>query len=130
MNLNYDKKLDLAFSNSKILWRTNCVVFFCMIFIFTACKKENHPSLEVVNQYGTYTITSACLVGYEFNNLQINAGESQKFILENGMPGGYSDINVTVSYRTSAVSSRSSSTKVNFSKGGTTKVTLVRDRLY
>ena len=129
MNLNYDKKLDLTFSNSKILWWTNCVVFFCMIFIFTACKKETYPSLEVVNRNGTYTITSARLVGYEFNNLRINVGESQKFILENGMPGGYSDINITVSYGIPGMVSWSSSTKVNFDKGKTTIVTLIGSRL-
>ena len=129
MNLNYDKKLNLAFLNSKIVWWTDCVVFFCMIFIFTACKKETYPSLEVVNQNETYTITSARLVGYEFNNLQINVGESQKFILENGMPGGYSDINITVSYGIPGVFSRSSSAKVNFDKGKTTIVTLRGIRL-
>ena len=88
--------------------------------------KEEYPSLKIVNQTDNeaYHITSVSLVGYEFNNLDITTGNSQTFILEQGMPAGYEDINVDIEYMAGPYNPRLGSIKVNFIKGETTTITL------
>ena len=77
---------------------------------FSSCNKDcdcannnnnnnsgTYPSLKVVNQHSG-RITSVLLVGYEFNTLSINTGQSQTFALDKGMPSGNNNINVSVTY--------------------------------
>ena len=91
--------------------------------VIISCDPElMYPSLKVVNQHSR-TIYSVRLVGYEFNNLLITTDSSQNFILENGMPGGYKDINIIVIYG-SGSATWSISKKVNFENGKTTTITL------
>ena len=60
----------------------------------------------------------------EFTNLVIDInGGSQTFILDKGMSGGYNDINVVVQYGPTG-SIWTSSKKVDFNNGRTTKITL------
>ncbi len=82
-----------------------------------------YPSLKVVNQYESRLIKSVSLVGYEFNNLLITAGNSQTFALDGGMPGGYSNININVSYGSGSVT-RQINSQFNFEDGETTTITL------
>ena len=101
------------------------------IITLTACNKndeddivgDEYPSLKIVNQTDVdyYYITSVSLVGYEFNNLNITTGDSQTFILDQGMPAGYEEINVDVAYMAGPYNSRWGNIKVNFTKGETTK---------
>ena len=130
--MNCRKELSLTHSKSKVQWWAIFAILGIVI-AFTACDKdkdddgvvvEEHPFLNVVNQNNdSRSITSVRLVGYEFNNLSIAIGDSQTFTLDKGMPGGYSDINITVSHKYSAWSG-SVSTKVNFNDGETTTITL------
>lgn len=106
---------------------------FGIVLTFTACDEddecpspspEEYPSLKVVNQNNdSRIITAVKLVGYEFENLSIPIGDSQIFTLDDGMPGGYEDLNITVSHKYSAWSG-SESIKVNFNDGETTTITL------
>ena len=114
----------------KNLFRISGVIILVLsIILIHSCKKDNdspkeYPSLKVVNQNNdSRSITSVSLVGYEFTNLSIAIGDSQTFTLDKGMPGGYIDINITVSHKYSAWSG-SVSTKVNFNDGETTTITL------
>ena len=100
--------------------------FCCIIVAFTACDNSSEedlfPSLKVVNQHTTDSITSVGLVGYNFNSLNIDRNQSQTFTLKNGMPAGNNNININVKYGSSTVTLVS--TKVNFTDGTTTTVTL------
>ena len=122
----------LNLTHSKVQWWA-ILSLFGIVLAFTACEKEcicdenddpieEYPSLKVVNQNeSNRKITFVVFVGYEFNNLSIAVGDSQTFALDKGMPGGYSNINVTVSYSTPY---GDKSIKVNFSDGATTTITL------
>jgi len=130
--MNCKKELNLKHSKSKIKWWAIFAIFG-IVLAFTACDKDNdcdcdsdsveqYPSLKVVNQNSDNTsITSVSLVGYEFNNLLITIGNSQTFSLDKGMSGGYSNINIKVTYGTP---SGSINTNANFTKGAITTITL------
>jgi len=127
--------LNLTHFKSKVQWWA-ILSLFGIVLAFTACEKdcicdenedpieEEYPSLKIVNQNTSlWWITSVKLVGYEFYNLEITKSESQTFVLDKGMPGGYNDINVKV-YYTYGAPNGSQSIKVNFSDGATTTIAL------
>ena len=88
--MNCDKDLEKTHSKSKVHWWA-ILAIFGMVLAFTACEKdcdcpedkpEEYPSLKIVNQNNdSRIITAVRLVGYEFNNLSINIGDSQTFTL-------------------------------------------------
>jgi hypothetical protein len=100
------------------------------IFVFiSSCDNGNgngngnsysYPSLKLVNQSSGGPITSVKFVGYEFNNLNITAGNSQTFALMNGMLGGYNNINIVIIYDSGHYLNKNFS----FLNGNTTTVTL------
>lgn len=103
---------------------------------FTSCNKdcecddeipptvEEYPSLILVNQNtNEEVVTSVRLLGYEFDNLSIEIGESQTFILDNGMPGGFDDINVITSWSRSVWQSGSVNEEFDFNDGDVTTIT-------
>ena len=102
--------------------------------IFTACDKDNendivpvveYPSLKLVNETThDKPIYYVRLVGYEFTNLNIGRGESQTFVLDKGMSGGYEDLYVTVGYKRYSTIGAYISTTVDFYKGEITTITL------
>lgn len=122
--------------NFSVKWQSIFVILGLFI-AFTACKSSVNsnedpeeeiseesqiPYLKVVNQNtDSYPITGVRLINYEFNNLEIGVSEAQKFTLDDGMPGGYSDINIIVNYRR-AGSSFSLNIKKDFIDGDTTTV--------
>ena len=118
---------ELTHLKSKVQWWA-FFAFLSIVFAFTACDKNNNsreqfPSLKVVNQSNDHQpITSVVFVGYEFKNLNIASGDSQTFVLDGGMQGGYKDIYIVVRYGSG--SWYSTNTKVNFNKGETTTITL------
>nr|WP_319571439.1 hypothetical protein [uncultured Draconibacterium sp.] len=132
--MNKSKKFSLLHFKS-LVKRLTFVVFIGTIIVMTACSKDNDkdesedntevfPSLKITNQNtDSRLITSVKLVGYEFNNLSIDVDDSQTFILDEGMSGGYSNINVTCSYKYGAYPVASKSIKVDFSNGKTTTIT-------
>jgi hypothetical protein len=109
-----------------------------IMVMFMACSKndekcfiEKYPSLKIVNAVSDNNyISSVSLVGYDFNYLNIASGNSQTFTLENGMPGGYKSINVTISIRVFMTPIGSLSKTVNFNDGDTTIITLKGCRSY
>lgn len=107
------------------------LILFGLSLNFTSCEKENHeatyPTLQVINDLGDdwRSITVVSLVGYTFDNLDIRPfGESQSFILDKGMPGGYENINVTVRYIRYRGVDASRSLKIDFSDSQTTSIKL------
>lgn len=75
------------------------IVSIALIFSISSCDlNEQYPSLKIVNDYDSKTITSVALVGYEFSGLSIGFSSSQTFLLDKGMPGGCENLNVLVSY--------------------------------
>ena len=124
-----NKKVNLILSKSKIKYWTIFAIF-AIILTFTSCSKDcdcennsakDHPTLKVVNLNSDgRIITSVKLVGYEFTNLDIKEGDSQSFALDNGMQGGYSDINIIVEYNRFQTINK----KINFINGQITTITL------
>ena len=109
------------------------LLFVYMFCVINACdsesdSKEQYPSLKVVNQRSSRIIKSVELVNYEFNSLSIATGNSQIFALDNGMPGGYQDINITVMYG-SGTANWFISNQYDFKDGETTIVTLTDSSL-
>ena len=107
------------------------VIAVVFSFVFFACNNAtnpvdntgnspdpNYPILRVVNLHALNPITSVSLVGYEFNHLRLYRGQSQTFILDRGMPGGYNNININIR----AV--QNFNARVNFAHGMTTVITL------
>ncbi len=131
--MNYDNEINLTHSKSKAQWWA-IIAFFGIALAFTACEKDcicdengadEYPSIKVMNQNNSKRIiTSVRLVGYEFTNLSIDVGDSQTFTLVEGMPGGYSDIHISVSYKYGGYPTASRSINVDFSAGETTTITL------
>jgi len=106
---------NLTILNFKGLW-LNILFILGLLTAFTACESSvnsneddvdeeiveepQFPFLKVLNQNTDgYPITAVRLVNYEFNNLEIDEGDTQTFTLDDGMPGGYDNINVIVNYR-------------------------------
>ncbi len=92
----------------------------------TALLGQDYPKLRVSNSNHCSTnikIKSISLVGYSFNDLSINDGESQSFSLSNGMNGGLTDININVSYQY-GYNTWTNSLKVNFTNGKETLIVL------
>lgn len=128
--MNHISKLN---SRSKIQWWTMSLILV-IVLAFAACEKnevedeeEEYPSLIVKNQLNDSwrSIYAVSLVGYDFENLNIEPnGDSQAFILDGGMAGGYEDINVTVRYSRYSGVGASTSIKVNFVKGKSTTISL------
>ena len=93
----------------------------------------NHPSLRVVNETPGWSdstvITAVTLVGYEFRNIRIYPGSSQTFQLDRGMPGGYTNINVTVQVGPGNLIANRRSNTFNFVAGEMTTIRLREWRL-
>ena len=98
----------------------------------SGCEKEcicdnppTYPSLKVQNQNtDDRRITAVELIGYDFDNLNIEIGESQTFVLDQGMPGGYDNINVVVRHRRANQIGSASTISVDFQNDVTKTVTL------
>ncbi len=128
-----NKELKLTHSKSKAQWWA-ILTIFGIFLTFTACDTdddfvviEEYPSLKIENQLNDSwrSIYRVSLVGYAFDNINIEPhGDSQAFVLDEGMSGGYEDIYVTVSYFRYRGIRTSRSIKVDFNKGETTTITL------
>jgi hypothetical protein len=88
-------------------------------------SEDTYPRMRVLNNYENRAIISVSLVGYSFGSLSIETGESQTFHLWGGMPGGYENINVIVSYRGGVT--RQTSNKFDFEDGQITEMTLTSE---
>ena len=123
---------------------------FCIISlsIVSGCKHNSNDTpttlqpqinnityLKVISKYdGSYTgsngnhgyIYRIGLAGYNFEDLKIEYNESKTFEL-NGIPGGFDNVNVSVSFRpdsTHYAHNNPAEIKCNFTSGATTTITL------
>jgi hypothetical protein len=104
------------------------ILLAILVFLHLSCTQEqlgeiieirppDPASLRLVNQLKeNFAISSWSMSGYAFDNLDIRPGESQQFILVNGMPKGYSGLTVTVVI-SSSNQSYSTTHQVNFTAG-------------
>lgn len=129
-------KHNLKYNRSRFFvgW-LSITVILAIFFTFSSCEKDcdcpdpedDYPSLKVTNDLKDdwRSITTVSLIGYKFDKLNIESfGDSQTFILDKGMSGGYENINVTISYIRYSGIGASESIKVNFNKGETTSIIL------
>ena len=79
------------------------LLYLFLTVLIVGCSGDeggnNYPSLRVVNQTtdsNDRNIVSVKLLNYEFTQLNITPNNEQIFILDNGMPGGYENINIEV----------------------------------
>lgn len=108
-------------------------VILASFIAFLACNNPTEstqpPKLEVANDIQACTgsvkpeIRAVLLVGYTFENITIEVGESMTFTLADGMPAGLENIEVQVqgvygNYFTPKLD-------VDFTEGKTTKIKLV-----
>lgn len=90
----------------------------------------SYPKLKVINDgredtmFGYDYISSVVLLNYSFTPIEIKKGESQTFVLDKGMPGGYNDILVKISYGEDGHTFSSYKIKKNFANGSTTTIRL------
>ena len=80
------------------------LIYLFLTVLIVACSSDgeggnNYPSLRVVNQTtdsDDRNVVWVKLLNYEFTQLNITPNNEQIFILDNGMPGGYENINIEV----------------------------------
>jgi hypothetical protein len=112
------------------------MVLSAVLFAFVSCDDgdaveippiEKFPSLKVENEavekMPLFNIYAVELAGYEFEQLIIPVGDSQLFILDQGMPEGFEQINVEIQFGTIGFD-WSETAVVNFENGKTSTITL------
>jgi hypothetical protein len=120
----------------KRLWLIFSLILSALFIPFASCDDdevdeipdiEKYPSLKVSNQaedeIRPFNIYAVDLPGYDFEALTIPIGDSQTFILDEGMPEGYEEIDVIIRFGTIGFD-HSQSVAVNFENGKTSKITL------
>ena len=96
--------------------------------ILFACGGEKNdplyfPSLTIENTDAVADeIIEFKLVGYEFLNLNIQAGTSKTFRLSDGINGGMSNVNIDFKINCNGPQSYYKSMSVNFTEGQTTTI--------
>ena len=88
--------------------------------------KDNFPKLQIINK-GQITILKVVLEGYEFSDLNLKQNQSVILDLNNGMPGGYKDVQISIRYRPYKVTNSPIPpilTKLNFADGEITTLTI------
>ena len=96
------------------------------MFLFACSGSEDEftTTMTIVNDRVDESITRVSLVGYDFSSINIQFGQSKKFVLEDGINGGYDDVNVnfeTLCYGTRYGISKS----FIFWEGNNTTITLI-----
>ena len=87
---------------------------------------DNFPKLQIINK-GQITILKVVLEGYEFSDLNLKQNQSIILDLNNGMPGGYKDVQISIRYRPYKVSNSPIPpilTKLDFADGEITTLTI------
>ena len=88
--------------------------------------KDNFPKLQIINK-GQITILRVILEGYDFTDLNLKQNQSIILDLNNGMPGGYKDVQISIRYRPYKVSNSPIPpilTKLDFADGEITTLTI------
>ena len=88
------------------------------------CQPESPTTLTINNQNDIISVRKVSLVGYEFEDIEIDFGEMRSFTLDDGLNGGYNNVNINVRYYCGARHWSESISK-NFTQGENTTVTIV-----
>ncbi len=112
------------------------ILFFILSFSVISCSNnsdinktketDNFPKLQIINN-AQITILNVVLEGYEFSDLNLKQTQSIILDLNNGMPGGYKDVQVSVRYRPYRVTNSAIPpilTKLDFADGEITTLTI------
>jgi len=89
-------------------------------------EKDNFPKLQIINK-GQITILRVVLEGYDFTDLNLKQNQSIILDLNNGMPAGYKDVQVSIRYRPYKVTNSPIPpilTKLDFADGKITTLTI------
>ena len=103
------------------------LLFIPLVF---ACGGEKNdplyfPSLTITNNKSNIGIHTVSLVGYSFENLSINKGESKTFTLSNGIDGGLNNVNVQLTWSCGGKNNWRASKSLNFKDGENTSIDVV-----
>ena len=63
-------------------------------FLISCSEDEFNTTMTVSNNKVGESITRVALVGYDFDNLNIQYGHSKTFTFNEGIQGGYNNVNV------------------------------------
>ncbi len=112
MRVNTSSKKNISFLLAALVL---ALLYGCGNNPVCSCEDQTQEELEdEVGEEGTFpilkirntsncssvlSITGVSLVGYQFNSLNIVGGEEQTFNLDEGMSGGYDNINVDIGFR-------------------------------
>ena len=88
------------------------------------CLPESPTTLTINNQNDIISVRKVSLVGYEFEDIEIDFGEMRSFTLDDGLNGGWNGVNINVRYYCGARHWTESISK-NFTEGENTTVTIV-----
>tara|TARA_Y100000996_G_C22149850_1_gene489974 strand:- start:63 stop:440 length:378 start_codon:yes stop_codon:yes gene_type:complete len=101
------------------------ILFSCVDDEDELCCEPTLPmTLTISNQYDNISVRTVSLVGYEFEDIEIDFGQARTFTLDDGINGGYDNVNINVRYYCGARHWTKSVSK-NFVEGENTTITLV-----
>ncbi len=90
-----------------------------------SCSEDEFNTTMTISNYKVdESITRVSLVGYDFSSLNIRYGESKKFKFNEGINGGYTDVNVDFEVNCIGAGTFGVSKKVVFLEGGNTTIAL------
>ena len=95
------------------------------LIVFSCSSSDDNPSLTITNNKSNIGIHTVSLVGYSFENLSINKGESKTFTLSNGIDGGLNNVNVQLTWSCGGKNNWRASKSLNFKDGENTSIDVV-----
>jgi len=99
------------------------------MFFLLSCSEDDNlccsqpTTMTISNNKVDESIIRVALVGYDFNNLNILYGQSKTFVFDEGIQGGYTNVNVNFETNCYGVG-YGISKSVTFLEGGNTTITL------
>ena len=102
---------------------------FILSFLLFSCSDDElcctqPTTLTISNQKDIINVTQVSLVGYDFDNISIGYGESRTFTLDNGINGGWNNVNVDIYHRCGS-RGWSDSVSKDFTEGENTTITII-----
>ena len=70
------------------------ILIILSFFLFACTEDEFTTTMTVTNNKDGESIRRVALVGYDFDNLNIRYGQSKTFRFNEGIQGGYNNVNV------------------------------------
>ena len=101
------------------------IIFLFIPLVFSCSSSDGNPSLTITNNKSNIGIHTVSLVGYSFENLSINKGESKTFTLSSGIDGGLNNVNVQLTWSCGGKNNWRASKSLNFKDGENTSIDVV-----